>query len=371
VQLIKLRIFQYRNFDQDEIFPSAECNLFSGCNGQGKTNLLEAIYLLGYGKSFRTVTARDCIQHGKKECRVDGIVRDGLLEREVSVQISSTDKGLFLYGKPASLEEFVGNLHVIAFTPKHLDIVRGGPAERRAFLDRAMATIFPGHMRRLAAYGRALRQRNNLLAMRREGRGDFSEQMIESWDHALLQEGIGILVNRLRYFEEMNRELRANLFAEEDLKLRYLSNAAPEEMDLNEIGPHFKKRLLASRKRDEALGFTSIGPHRDDLELSIYGKSLADFGSSGQQRSCLLCLYFAQMEIHRKQHGFYPVFLFDDVEAELDAHRLRILMDYISGRTQCFLTSARKNSLCGMPTTIRQYEVVSGTVRLLDSLRQQ
>jgi len=146
MQITRLRLFSYRNIEELELFPSPGTNLLSGGNAQGKTNILEAIYLLGYGKSFRTAIPKDCIQHGRPECRIEGVVEHGELARDLKISINTEGKKLFLLGKPVPLEDFVGNLHLLAFTHEHLNVVRGGPGDRRAFLDRAMVTLYPGHV---------------------------------------------------------------------------------------------------------------------------------------------------------------------------------------------------------------------------------
>jgi len=368
VQIIRLRLFHFRNIKELEIFPSAGTSLFSGQNGQGKTNLLEAIYFLGYGRSFRTATPRDCIQHGQVECRIEGTIEHGTLRRDLQVSITNAEKKLLLLGKPVTLDEFVGNLHLLAFTHQHLNVVRGGPAERRAFLDRAMVSLYPGHVSNLAAYGRALKQRNRILSSAREGNGSLDNNLLDSWDEALVRPGARILWNRLRYVEQMKGELPQGLFGAEVLKMHYLATAVVAgDLAVPQIEEHFRQRLLQARDNDQRTGYTSVGPHRDDLKLYVNGKSLVDFGSAGQQRSSLLALYFSQMEIHRKIHGFYPVFLVDDAEAELDQQRLKTFLEYLSRRTQTILTSAKDFLLSAIPENSCHFEVQNGMVSPLSA----
>lgn len=362
MQLLKLRVFQYRNFSHQEIQFSSGVNLLVGDNGQGKTNLLEAVYFLGYGKSFRTATARECIQHGQSECHIGGVMNEREIVRALHVVVSPEDKKLFISGKAASLEEFAGNLHVLAFTNEHLAIVRGGPKERRAFLDRAMITLYPGHLRLHANFGRAVKQRNRMLSEAHAGGKALDGRLLDSWDETLIHEGARIVWNRSRYVDELKKELPAGLFGSEEIKIHYLSTVPAPDGGIPAIAEKYRERLLQARSLDEKTGFTSIGPHRDDLKLFINGKALADFGSAGQQRSCLLSLIFAQMEIHRKHHGFYPVFLVDDAEAELDERRLRTFLDYLSARTQTFLTSAKESFLPHIAGQTSRFVIQTGTV---------
>jgi DNA replication and repair protein RecF len=368
VQIIRLALFQFRNIGKLEIYPSGGVSLFFGRNGQGKTNLLEAIYLLGFGKSFRTATPKDCIQQGHDECRIEGTVKIGSLTRDLKISISKTEKKLFLLGKPAPLDEFVGNLHLLAFTYTHLNVVRGGPADRRAFLDRAMAILYPGHVGCLAAYGRALKQRNKIMSSSGAGGDSMDDRLLDSWDEAMIKPGARILWNRLRYVELMKKELPQGLFGEETLKMHYLSTIRIEECDLPQIEEQFRQRLMQVRSYDRKIGSTTVGPHRDDLKLFVNGKSLIDFGSAGQQRSSLLALYFSQMEIHNKVHGFYPIFLVDDAEAELDEIRLATFLDYLSHRTQTFLTSAKEFLLSSAPQDASRFEVQNGCISRASTL---
>jgi len=242
--------------------------------------------------------------------------------------------------------------------------VRGGPIERRAFLDRALLTTYPGHVQRLATYGRSLLQRNRLLgsALANGSRADPAE--IDAWDEKLIREGSRIIWNRRQYVEAMKKELPNPLADSEALDIAYLSTAGGEEAEIPAIEEEFRSRLTEARVRDERRGFTSLGPHRDDLKLMLNGKSLADFGSAGQQRSGLLALYLSQMEIHHRILGFYPVFLMDDVEAELDQERLEIFFRHLSQRTQIFLTTAKAQMLPPLHSDAARFYVRAGKVEL-------
>jgi len=363
VQLTRLRVFNYRNFREEEIQLSPGTSLFLGRNGQGKTNLLEAIYLLGYGKSFRTATPKDCIRHGENESRVQGSVKQGELVRELQVSISRSGKRLYLHGKEEPLDAFVGNLHLLAFTGEHLSVVRGGPGERRAFLDRAMVMLYPSHLRHLTSYSRALKQRNRVLSGAREKRRAPDEGFLSSWEETLVQDGSKIISNRMSYTERMKEELPIGLFGAEQLEAKYVSTIVRAPATLDAITSAFREKLMRVRDADLRMGFTTVGPHRDELRLVIEGKPLAGFGSAGQQRSALISMYIAQMEIHRRAHSFYPVFLVDDVEAELDEGRLQTFLSYLAERTQTFLTTAKETMDPWMPSGLRRFEVSAGTVR--------
>ncbi len=344
VRLESLQTYHFRNLASAKVFFSPSTNLIQGNNGQGKTNLLEAIYCLGYGRSFRTVKLRECVRHGEQSCSVRGQVRHTGVNRDVQVSVSAVQKQLLISEKTVPIADFLGNLHVLAFTNDHLKIVRGGPSERRNFINRAMVSLSPGYVRRLATYGRALRQRNALLATIRDNRSTGERTVLESWEEKLIQDGARIIENRREYVEGLKQVLPQEVFGEK-LDVEYVSNVSFAGPSAQEIESEFRVGLERTRQRDSRFGFTSVGPHRDDLKLRIQTRPVSTFGSSGQQRSALLSLYFAQMEVHLGRHGFYPIFLIDDVEAELDATRFRSFLHYLADRTQVFLATAKRTLL--------------------------
>ena len=365
MQVINLRVDRFRNLGPQQVDLCPGMNLFFGPNGQGKTNLLEAVYLLGYGRSFRTPSPRDCIRHGEESCSLAGTVSYGSIERELGVKLwREGDKQLMIFGKPAGLGEFIGNLHVLAFTQEHLKVVRGGPLERRAFLDRGMIAVYPGHMQRLAVYGRTLKHRNRMLGSAAAAGREVEEALLEAWDESLVHEGCRIVADRKRYVDEIREELQGSQWNSEDLEIHYEATVGGDARDCAAIGAAYHLRLQRARPGDIRKGFTSLGPHRDDLKLRLQGRDLADFGSAGQQRSCLLSLYFAQMEIHRRACGHYPVFLIDDVEAELDDRRLASFLSHLVDRTQTFLTTAKEHALPPVAPDARRFRVEAGSVRV-------
>jgi DNA replication and repair protein RecF len=290
-------------------------------------------------------------------------VAHGGVEKRLGVRISRSDKELSVHGRTVGLDEFAGQFHVVAFTQGHISVIRGAPAERRAFLDRALVMIYPGHVRYIAGYVRALKHRNRLLSVEAEGRQPaVDERQIECWDETLAREGARLTWNRIRYVKELKQELPQTMFGGEEVTLHYLATVRGDLSSIESIEGSLRDGLLTSRSVDRKLGFTTVGPHRDDLKIYIDGKPAAHFGSAGQQRSAMISLYFAQIEIHKKDQGYYPVFLVDDVEAELDTHRLRTFLSYLAERTQTFLTTAKEEILPPLSSSASRFRVQSGTV---------
>jgi DNA replication and repair protein RecF len=207
-----------------------------------------------------------------------------------------------------------------------------------------------------------LRQRNSILAGGRDhGRGS-EEGLLDSWDETLVRTGSTVANDRLRYVAQLKHALPDRLFGAEEIRIHYLSSVAVAQATLPEIQAAYRAKLAQARAVDEAAGFTSVGPHRDDLKIFADGKAVSTFGSAGQQRSALLSLYFAQMEIHRNLYGFYPVFMVDDVEAELDDLRLGLFLELIGKRTQTFLTTAKAGLIPSLEGSPQRFEVASGAI---------
>jgi DNA replication and repair protein RecF len=186
------------------------------------------------------------------------------------------------------------------------------------------------------------------------------EALLESWEERVIDAGAKIICSRRRYVQEIEARLPIGLFGDEKVQLEY-GNAASDE--LAEVAADLRRRLMARRPSDLKNAATSVGPHRDDLEIRLAGKRLADFGSAGQQRSGLVALYLAQMERHKEEFGFYPILLMDDVEAELDPERLKSMLEHLAPRTQLFLTTAKEAILPRLDGSVRRFEIMGGGIK--------
>jgi DNA replication and repair protein RecF len=342
VRLLALSISDFRNLARLELEASPRATIAVGQNGQGKTNLLEAIYFLATLKPLRAAKLADLIRFGAYSARVSGrfLVRGA--EREISVQITPGARQAFVDTKKArSLEDYFGGVSVVAFTPDDLGVVKGGPDARRAFLDRAVFNRFPAFLKESRVYARALKSRNRLL------KEAAAPSYLEAYDDTLSQYGARIWVRRRALLSELGiRAERA--FAEiaraaEMAHFRYspsgieLSFAEAEEA---EMAGALRESLRSRTGRDLERGFTSVGPHVDDLELRLGDRAAKSFASQGQQRALVLALKIAEIENLHEAIGFLPLLLLDDVSSELDPERNAYLMKYLArSGAQVFLTT--------------------------------
>ncbi len=352
VNLLKLNGF--RNYKDCRLACDSQLNVFLGRNAQGKTNLLEAIYFLATARSPRTNSAVDLIHWDCREASLSAKLEGLDGGNEVGFVLGRDGrKGPHLNRKPCHrVSRLIGVLKAVFFMPDDLSLVKGGPSERRSFLDASLSQLEGAYLARLSRYQRALRQRNQLLkrcAGRKPSAAEFAV-----WDEQLSELGAELSGSRWRAANALaGHAMRlGEKIAGERLEVRYRSSV------LGELGPgdggrledlreFSRKELARSLTADVRRGYTSLGPHTDDLSLHLEGRGLRDFGSQGQQRTAVVALKMAMCEYFREVSGEYPLLLLDDITSELDSGRRRYLLDCLDGGAQVFLTATEgweKNS---------------------------
>ena len=322
-------------------------NIFYGDNAQGKTNWLEAIYLLANTKSFRTGQLRECITFDSPQSILRGDVSHGTVVKQLQLLLRESTKELFVNGKREALVRYITNLDVFVFSLEEMEVIRGEPARRRRFIDRGIVTIKPGFLSTLAEYNRVVKQKNRLLGEASESVDPASYySQIEAWNDQLLDLGASIHDARLEYVGRLNRVLEENdhgraIFGAERITARYQSQLEGKG-DLMSYRELFAQRLALRMAAEAAAGHCLIGPHRDDLELLADGREVSRFGSAGQQRSALLLLDLAQVNIYTSVYDESPVLVIDDLDAELDRGRIEALLSQVEGRVQTFVSTSRR-----------------------------
>jgi DNA replication and repair protein RecF len=340
-------------------------NIIYGNNGQGKTNWLEAIYLLSRTKSFRTQRLQESIRFGEELAVVRGQVASGAeLVRELQVGLQRNTKTILVNGKRETLARYLGHLQVFAFTADELEVVRGVPEARRRFVDRGVASLKPAYVQTLADYVKVLKQKNRILqdASERESRLDEVRDLLEPWNEQLAKLGATIHEARMHYITRINQVLERTLFEPQEILINYVSSlegkGAADDYESN-----LAERLRFRMPAELATGRSLVGPHRDDLEILFSGREMRVYGSSGQQRSALLILDLAAISVYNSTHSEYPLFLVDDVDAELDEKRIKSLLEYLEGRTQTFITTSKRSHVQEFLSRASVYEIEEGEVR--------
>ncbi len=342
--LESLEVKNFRNLG-GSLVPSNKLNILVGDNGRGKTNWLEAIYILSTTRSFKTARPQEAIRFGDDLAIIRGRVRQSEeITRELQVAIQKGTKVLSINGKKESLNNYLGELHAVMFNSDAVEIVRGHPDTRRRFLDDAIVSLSPPFVQTFTDYSRVLKQKNSLLQSSRESGLGLEKlgEMIEPWNQQLVTLGTRIHKGRIRIVERLNQELENRLFSNEEITISYLS-ALEGKGDLSDYEALMAERLRLRLHAEVVAGHALIGPHRDDLEVLFDGHDLRKFGSAGQQRSAVLIIQLASVAVYHATRGEYPLFLLDDLDAELDYRRIGSLLEFLQDKTQTFVTTSKEN----------------------------
>ena len=346
MKICRLSHQNFRSLQGGSFAPGDGINVIYGKNAQGKTNLLEAIWLFTGGRSFRGSKDADLVAFETEKASLSLVFDAGEREQTAEITIANGRRSAVLNGvEQRSAAGLVGNFCAVIFSPEHLSLVKDGPSMRRIFLDSALCQIRPAYARLLSQYQRILSQRNALL--KDIPRHSELLDTLDIWDQRIAD--FAAEVTRMREWyagllEQPAKEVYHGISREKELfSLSYASSAKWEEQKTPKA---FFQAFQAARSNDLAAGFTTIGPHRDDLELQINGLSARSFGSQGQQRSAVLALKLAEARILTQQTGEAAVILLDDVMSELDTERQDYLLNHLQ-QHQVLIT-------CCEPESIRQ-----------------
>lgn len=364
--LESLEVQNFRNL-QGSIVLGRGINILAGENGQGKTNWLEAIAVLAQARSFRTARLQDAINFGGETAMIRGNVRESPeIVRELRVIISGNTKTVLVNDKKETVHRYLGQLHAVVFNSDELEIVRGQPEARRRFLDAGIVSLHPPFVQVFADYNRVIKQKNSLLQAARENNETIAKtsDMLRPWNAQLTTLATRIHKARLRLVERVNEVLEKQLFGREELSVKYLSSLDGKG-DLTDYGTLIAERLILRVQAEVVAGHALIGTHRDEMELKFDGHDVRKFGSAGQQRSALLLLQLANIAVYHATRGEYPIFLIDDIDAELDYRRIGRLLDFLDGKTQTIVTTSKESFVekFGSPATV--FRVENGMAKIV------
>lgn len=338
----------FRNYEKQELKFDELRNIFVGENAQGKTNLVEAIYLAAFARSFRTNNASDMIRFGERSGRVTVNLTSEEIDKTICITLRSDGKKMIqkdgkVIRKTADL---LNNVVVIIFSPDDLRIIKDNPERRRAYINRELSQIRPRYYELLKNYSDALKQKNTLLKnyYKNDNSRTFNDDMLDVYDHQLADLGYELIRYRKEFVEMLSTEAAEIMAAisngKEQLRIEYKTGCdyitAPEGREI------LYKQFYHNRDKDLYAGYATLGPHRDDLEFFINDNDAKKYGSQGQQRTIALSLKLAEIRIAKQLMDEYPILLLDDVLSELDIDRQRFLVNQIDD-VQLFITSAELN----------------------------
>ena len=331
----KIKIKNFRNYKEQEINLEKNINIFYGENAQGKTNIIESIFLCSLGKSFRAKKDIEMIKLNEKNAIVEIEYEKSDREGKIKIELENK-KNIYLNGiKIKKLSELLGNLNIVIFTPDDINILKGGPQNRRRFLDIMISQLRPNYMHILNLYLKTIDQRNKYLKQIKEENKD--EKLLEIWDEKLAEYAIKIYEYRKEFIDKIIEKIKIihNKITngKEEIELEYLTECINKEKYLY--------LLKVRRKLDIIKGFTTKGIHRDDFMIYINKKEINIYGSQGQNRTAMLSLKLAELQVIYDEIGEYPILLLDDFMSELDKNRRKNFLENIKD-TQVIITGTEK-----------------------------
>lgn len=341
MRLQHLAVNDFRNISAIRIEPGEQFNLFYGLNGQGKTNLLEAIHLLGSPRSFRTSRLPELIRHGEHRAQVHGVVESSGIRNKLRLLLEAGGRRVEIDGKAVHrASELHGKLNAVIFSPDDSGMVRMGPETRRRYLDRAVYMGDIGYLHCWHDYQRILKQRNVLLK-------NADRSGLDVWTEKLAEAGAEVIERRIRFVAVLDVKLRKHYDTisghNETCGISYRPDGV-QSTERGQIRNELMNLFQRHERSDERYGTTTAGPHRDDLSFLLEERPLKSFGSQGQQKSFVLSLKMAEMDNLLEIFGESPLLLLDDMSSELDAGRNRNLMEYLIARDiQVFITTTERS----------------------------
>lgn len=333
-----LRLVNFRNIRSADIKFSDDVNVICGENAQGKTNLLEALWLFTGTKSFRGAKDKELVLFGEESAKITLFFNDDGRDQRCDIKIDGKRQATLNDVPQSAASEIAGKMPAVIFSPADLGLIKDGPAARRKFLDTSICQLYPAFIDVSKKYIRALDQRNKILKEIKYNENLLS--FIEDFENEMAVSGAAIVGYRKRYLEKLKTKIPDIYGGISDCREKMTAEYAATAGDDSES---FKKALFAARKNDVILGSTSIGPHRDDIKIDIDGISARSFGSQGQKRSAALSLKLGESEVFYEITGKKPVLLLDDVLSELDEFRQNYILNSIKSR-QVFITCCDKSS---------------------------
>lgn len=351
----KIKLQNFRNYNEQEINLNKSINVFYGDNAQGKTNILEAIFLCTFGKSFRTNKEKELIKLGKDNANV--IIEYEKKDRDGKISISISDKKQILVNgiKIKKLSELLGNINIVIFTPDDINILKGGPALRRRFLDMMIGQLKPNYVYTLNMYIKTLEQRNNYLRQIKEE--NKPENLLDIWDEKLIEYADIIYKYRKEFIDKIKKKIniihKKITDEKEEINIQYTSNCESKEV--------YSELLKQRRKLDIIKGFTTKGIHRDDFEIYINNKELSIYGSQGQNRTAILSLKLSELQVIYNEIEEEPILLLDDFMSELDINRRKNFLNNINN-TQVIITCAEKIEFLKENVDYCLYQVKEGEI---------
>lgn len=355
MEIERVKLSHFRNYESLDLTFGPHINLIYGQNAQGKTNLLESLYVCGTSRSFRVCPDREMIQKGFDSAHITMDAHDRRSSVTIDVHLKQHErKGIAVNKIPVKkISELIGRVKFIVFSPDDMALIKGSPLVRRNFLNMEISQINQIYLKNLARYKHVLNQRNVLL--KEIKKNSSLEKTLDVWDEQIILYGCGIIKERTQFIERLNSIVRGQHLkltdGKEEIQLVYESSVSEEQ---------FAYALKRNRRKDIEIGTTTAGPHRDDFSVFVNGENLKQYGSQGQKRTAALSIKLSEIDLIREEQGEHPVILLDDVFSELDEKRQEDLIRMI-GDYQTIITCTKiEDFLGGLEGQMRLFAIKEG-----------
>ena len=349
----KIKLQNFRNYNEQEIILNNNINVFFGQNAQGKTNIVESIFICSLGKSFRTNKEKELIKFNENNTRIEMEYEKKDRNGKINYNIGDKKEIFINDVKIKKLSEILGNINIVLFSPEDINILKEGPSQRRKFINMLISQVRPKYIYNYNMYFNVLEQRNNYL--KKIEKNNFDESLIDIYDEKLAEYGIIINKYRKEFIDKIKGKINIihkNITEEkEEIKIKYISDCESKEL--------FMKKLKESRIKDIERGYSTCGIQRDDIYFFINGKKVDVYGSQGQQRTTILSLKLCELEIIEDEIDEKPILLLDDFMSELDEKRKNNFLNNMKNM-QIIITCTEK--LSNEKLKIKEFKVENGKV---------
>ena len=348
VFLHQLKLTNFRNYEKINIKLNNNINIFYGNNAQGKTNILESIYLLGLTKSHRSSSDNELIMDNKSSYSVEGVVNKDKIKTKLQVKYSKKNKEYYIdNNKLTKTSDYLSNMNVIIFFPDDIEIIKGLPEVRRKYLNTELSQLYPTYFKILNEYNKLLKMRNDFLkkACNRE---KIDLNYLNIITEYYIDKAIFIYRARKKFIEkltEISSPIYENISKNNNFSLKYITKPFIESFDTCDLKKVLKENIEKNIDQEIKLGMSLFGPHRDDFEFLLNNNNLKKYGSQGQQKLSVLVLKLSEIQIFENKIGEKPILLLDDVFSEFDKHKKNNILKYIDKNIQTIITTTDLNNI--------------------------
>ena len=340
MKIKELTLNNFRNYENINLKFNDNINIFIGNNGEGKTNILESIYVLALTKSHRAYSDKNLILEGKIYTKIKAKVNKNNKDNDFELLLNQKGKKVLINNMAYKrISDYLSSLPVIMFSPDDLELIKGSPSERRKFLNTEISQIDNKYMYYLNDYNNLVKNRNEYLKI--ISFNNYNSDYLSILNNQIVEKAINIYKYRFEFIKKLEEKL-LKLYSKEfksNINIKYITNFDINVFDELKIKRELLNKLEKNLKREIILGSTQYGPHKDDFEIYLNEYNIKEFGSQGQQRLSILCIKICEIEIFKEKTGYYPILLLDDVFSELDIKSRNKILNFVNKDVQIFISS--------------------------------